>query len=221
MKSKISEQVYELFACLLKYPDEEVRSIADQIREILQNTIPEACDTFRDFSAFAKDVPINTWEEIYTRTFDVQAISTLDLGYVLFGDDYKRGELLVNLSNEYKKINIDCGSELPDHLPNILRLITRLDDNEIKYDLVYLIIKPALKSIISEFESGSINKKSQVYKKHHNTLINEEIKYGTIYQSVLKTLLLIIESDFNGDKNTLIIPGNLNAEFTKELELPG
>lgn len=221
MKIKISEQVYELFACLLKYPDEEVRLIAVQISEILQNTIPEACDTFRDFSAFAKDVPINTWEEIYSRTFDVQAISTLDLGYVLFGDDYKRGELLVNLSNEYKKINIDCGPELPDHLPNILRLITRLDDNEIKYDLVYLIIKPALKSIISEFESGSINKKSQVYKKHHNTLINEEIKYGIIYQSVLKTLLLIIESDFNDDKNTMIAPGDLNTEFTKELELPG
>ena len=45
-----------------------------------------------------------------------QVLATLDIGYVLFGDDYKRGELLANLNQEHRKANNDCGTELADHL---------------------------------------------------------------------------------------------------------
>jgi hypothetical protein len=38
---------------------------------------------------------------LFTRSFDVQAVTTLDLGYIVFGEDYKRGELLVNRAPEF------------------------------------------------------------------------------------------------------------------------
>ena len=69
--------------------------------------------------------------EIHTRSFEVQSITTLDVGYVAFGDDYKRGELLVNLNREHEAVGVDCGSELPDHLPNVLRLMARWQDPEL------------------------------------------------------------------------------------------
>ena len=68
--------------------------------------------------------------ELYLRTFDVQAITTLDIGYVLFGEDYKRGALLAGLSAEHKKVSNDCGIELADHLPNVLRLLPKMEAGE-------------------------------------------------------------------------------------------
>ena len=65
-------------------------------------------------------------QEYYISTFDVQAICFLDIGYVLFGEDYKRGIFLVNIKKEQIKAGNDCGSELPDHLPNILTLLPKM-----------------------------------------------------------------------------------------------
>lgn len=106
---------------------------------------PEAAKLFNDFTKFAKIADPKSWEEIYTRSFDVQALTTLDLGYVLFGDDYKRGELLVNLNNEHKKAGNVCGNELSDHLPNVLRLLAKLEDEQLLADLISLILYPALR----------------------------------------------------------------------------
>ena len=69
-------------------------------------------------------------QELHTRTFDVQALTTLGTGYVLFGDDYKRGALLSNLNREHNDAQNDCRGELADHLPNVLRLIPKLKDQE-------------------------------------------------------------------------------------------
>jgi len=62
----------------------------------------------------------------------VQAVTTLDVGFILFGDDYKRGEMLVNISREIKEVGHDCGNELADHLPNILFLVSRMEDYELR-----------------------------------------------------------------------------------------
>ncbi|MDZ7764417.1 MAG: hypothetical protein U5K00_08325 [Melioribacteraceae bacterium] len=136
-------------------------------------------------------------EEIYTRSFDVQALTTLDLGYVLFGDDYKRGELLVNLNNEHKKAENSCGNELSDHLPNILRLLAKLKDEELRADIISLILHPALRKIESEFDSKHIEKKSKVYRKHHRTIIERNESYGLIYRRTIQTLLVMLEEDFS------------------------
>ena len=87
-------------------------------------------------------------QELYTRSFDVQSMTTLDVGYVLFGDDYKRAELLSNLTREHLQVENDCGGELADHLPNLLRLIPKLKDKELLLELVREILVPALMLMI-------------------------------------------------------------------------
>ncbi len=133
---------------------------------------------------------------MFTRSFDVQAITTLDLGYVLFGDDYKRGAVLVNLNREHREAGVECYSELADHLPNILRLLAKMQKPDLRSELVEKIVAPALQRIIAEFNPEKMEKKKAVYKKHHKTLIESSERYGTIYQYPLKALYRVLKTDF-------------------------
>ena len=206
-------EVYKLFADIFTYPDEKVRLKIYELKQLLEKNYPEVVKSASDFFEFVKTSSLQKWQEVYTRTFDVQAITTIDLGYVLFGDDYKRGEMLVNLSKEHKKHNNDCGSELGDHLPNVLRLLTKLTDNELKTDLIYLIIKPALHKISAEFDYDKIDKKNSVYKKHQETLIEPVSNYALIYQQLFAVLIDVMQKDYP-DKNFKF---NNDKTFTKEI----
>jgi nitrate reductase molybdenum cofactor assembly chaperone len=174
METPVTHNFYVLFADLFDYPSEELLTKLDDAKELVNENYPEAAESISEFSDFAKSSDIRKWEEIYTRTFDVQAITTLDVGYVLFGDDYKRGELLVHLSKEHTDAGNDCETELADHLPNLLRLLGKINNDDFKDDLVYFIVKPALKKIIAEFETTNIDKKNKIYEKHHRTIIQQE-----------------------------------------------
>ena len=209
-----------MFAELFDYPSKEILAKVESTQELINKDYPDAAEILNDFTEFSKVIPLRKWEEIYTRTFDVQAITTLDVGYVLFGDDYKRGELLVNLSKEHTKAVNDCKTELADHLPNLLRLLNKVNEEDFKYDLIYLIIKPGLKKIIGEFESRNIEKKNKIYEKHHRTLIPFENTYGTIYQSPLQSLFLVLNADFTGDQTDIVNDSKVKTNFANEMEVP-
>lgn len=220
MGNKTSNNIYELFASALSYPNEKVLHDLELLYNLLNKNYPEAFKVISEFFEFIKTAQLQDWEEIYTRTFDVQAITTLDVGYVLFGDDYKRGELLVNLNKEHTKANNNCSTELADHLPNLLRLITKTDDEEFNNELIYLIIKPALKKIISEFDKINIERKNKIYKKHHKTLIPIEEKNGLVYKYLLESLLITMNTNFPDDDKYSLFSEKSQTEFAKELEIP-
>jgi nitrate reductase assembly molybdenum cofactor insertion protein NarJ len=137
-------------------------------------------------------------QELYTRTFDVLAITTLDLGYVLFGDDYKRAELLSNLTREHNTAGIDCKGELADNLSNILRLMPKLEDQELLGELVSEILVPALMLMMREFDSERIEKKNANYIKHYKTLIEPAPRSDlTIYRQALAALFSVLKQDFD------------------------
>ena len=209
-----------MLAQLLSYPNKETLAKVESAQQFLNQNYPDAAKVMIEFTKFAKHISLWKWEEIYTRTFDVQAITTLDVGYVLFGDDYKRGELLVNLSKELTKAGNDCDTELADHLPNLLRLLNKVSDKDFKDDLIYLLIKPVLKKIIGEFDSRNIEKKNKIYEKHHRTLIQFENNYGTVYQSLLKSLLIVLNKDFSDDDKLIIDEQKFKTEFANEMEIP-
>ena len=149
---------------------------------------------------FLKGIPENSLDlqELYTRTFDVQAITTLDIGYVMFGDDYKRAELLSNLMREHNLAGTDRKGELADHLPNILRLMPKLKSQELLNELVSEILVPALVLMIREFDSGRIEKKNTNYQKHYKTLIDTvHGSDATIYCRALVALLEVLKKDFD------------------------
>ncbi len=187
---------YDLLAGLFMYPQPGFAGIVNYAQVYLNEHYPKAAEELSDFTEFVAGASQNVLEELFTRSFDVQSVTTLDLGYVLFGDDYKRGAMLVNLNMEHKEAENDCHTELSDHLPNVLRLLYKMRKPDLRAELVDKIIAPALRKIIGEFDPNKIEKKNAVYKKHHKTLIERSEHYGTIYQLPLRALYKVIEADF-------------------------
>lgn len=187
---------YRDLACLFDFPRPEFAARGREILESLRKNYPSAT---AELQFFLFGIPERTLDqqELHIRTFEVQAITTLDIGYVLFGDDYKRAELLSNLTREQKLAGNDCGIELADNLPNILRLMPRLSDSELAEELVGEILIPALLLMIREFDPERIEKKNTSYQKHYKTLIESAPGSDlTIYCRALKTLLFVLKEDF-------------------------
>jgi nitrate reductase assembly molybdenum cofactor insertion protein NarJ len=114
----------------------------------------------------------------------------------MFGDDYKRGELLVNLNRELRQAGIDCGSELPDHLPTVLRLMARWEDRELAKEFAEEILHPALERVIAEFGQRRMQAREGLYKKHFKTLIVSSAERATIFREPLAAVLEVLRVDF-------------------------
>ncbi len=193
---KLSFEHYNHLAGLFAYPGHGFAQGVSEAQGLLDRQYPDAGAELKPFTEFVSGAAPTELEEVFTRSFEVQAITTLDIGYVLFGDDYKRGALLVNLNREHRRAGVDCGNELADHLPNALRLLARMSDIELRAELVQKIVAPALRKIIGEFEPEKMAQKNAVYQKHHKTLIERPAHHGTVYQHPLKALYRVLERDF-------------------------
>lgn len=200
---------YHSVADLFDYPDLEYPQRVRKVIDLLDGNYPEAVAELERFLELLPAQELGVMQELFTRTFDVQSATTLDIGYVLFGDDYKRGELLANLNREHLAVNNDCRNELADHLPNLLRLLAKVKDKDFASELVQEIIAPALSTMISEFAPASMEKKSEAYKKHYKTLIESpttEKDVVTFYQFALRALYDVLKQDFKFKEQTISIP---------------
>lgn len=188
---------YEVLAALVGYPGPELEADASRAIALHADSYPRAAQSLEQFRRAIPLGQLVTQRELHTRTFDVQAITSLDIGYTLFGEDYKRGALLANLSAEHTKAGIDCGTELGDHLTNVLRLLPKLQDEALREEFVRVLLAPALQEMIREFEPDRLTKKEELYRKHHKTLI--EVPPGetrTAYLHVLQAVLEVLRADF-------------------------
>ncbi|GAB4292579.1 MAG: hypothetical protein Kow0098_12690 [Ignavibacteriaceae bacterium] len=215
MKNQKNLSHYKSIAELFQYPREDYREKVNSVESVVKELYPETITLLDEFTSYVKNTSQEELEELFSRTFDVQAITTLDIGYVLFGDDYKRGELLVNLNREHKEAGNDCGSELPDNLSNILRLLPLMKNSETRIEMIENLIMPALEKIISEFNPDNVNLKNKIYKKQHKTIIEQSEDFGRIYQKPLQAIYKILEKDFNYKK----AEDELNTNsFTKSIK---
>jgi nitrate reductase delta subunit len=110
-------------------------------------------------------------EELYTSTFDLNAICYPYVGYHLFGDGNHRGMFLAGLKEHYQVSHFSAGNELPDHLGVMLRFLANDGDEGEREELIFLCIIPALKKMLEGFEDKS-----------------------NPYQGVLQALLLMLQS---------------------------
>ena len=187
---------YNHVAELFDFPGPELAARGRVLLGFLRGNYPAAAV---EVEHFLDAIPEKTLDlqELHTRTFDVQSLTTLDIGYVLFGDDYKRGALLSNLNQEHRRAENDCRGELADHLPNVLRLIPKLKDQDLLDELVRQILVPALMLMIREFDPGRIEKKNANYQKHYKTLIDPASgSDSTIYCRTLKAAMHVLAKDF-------------------------
>lgn len=194
---------YDRLALLFTYPGRDYPVDVRKVQAELDTAYPTAGVELQGFTNFVCSATEIGLQELYTRSFDVQAITTLDLGYVLFGDDYKRGALLVNLNREHRQAGVDCRNELADHLPNVLRLLSSMRQRDLREEMVAKIVAPALRKIIGEFDPQKVEAKNEIYRKHHRTLIERPAEYGAIYRKPLRALHMVLADDFAIREKTL------------------
>lgn len=188
---------YGILSGLFQYPEyESHKAKIKHIHAYLLQCHPEAADVMNAFMEYMEVTGIEEMQELYLRSFDVQAITTLDIGFVLFGEDYKRGKLLVHLNQEHARAGNSCGTELSDHLLNLLNLLSKMTDYEMRYEIAVRLIMPAVEKMIAEFSTEKIQKKDAVYKKHLKVLLENSGNYRTIYQTILETLFIALKRDF-------------------------
>lgn len=149
-----AQSVYERFADLLDYPGEGCPSLIESCGELVADEIPAASDAFTKFREGVVALSLSDLQELYTRTFDLSPVCALDIGYHLFGENYKRGVFLASLRETEAPFDLGQEHQLPDYLPVLLRLLPRLDDEELRASLISECMIPALEKMLKTLSEG-------------------------------------------------------------------
>ncbi|MBM3800679.1 MAG: nitrate reductase molybdenum cofactor assembly chaperone [Acidimicrobiia bacterium] len=136
--------VYTILANLLEYPGDR-----DDWAECLERAeslslAGSSHGLLRNFLRDVQSTPVPLLQECYTQIFDLNPVCTLEAGYHLFGENYKRGLFLANLSETEKRHNVALNGQLPDYLPALLLLLDRMPEDELRADLISQCMVPAL-----------------------------------------------------------------------------
>jgi len=195
---KKSKQHYNLLAEVFRYPKEGYLKHINDCGQMLKNQYPEAFEIYSKFLNRMNEKTLFEAEELFSQTFHIQAICYLDLGYVLFAEDFKRGDFLVEMKKEQRKANNDCGEELADNLPNVLSLLPLLEDEEFLGEMGVRIIIPSLTKMLKEFDSSRMALKTKLRKKKQKVIIAEDMKHQNLYRYAIEATLKVFEKDFEG-----------------------
>lgn len=199
---------YNLLANLFRYPSEGYVEHANQCAALLEQDYPGAFKELKPFIEFVNSHELYEIEEVFGKTFHIQAICYLDLGYVLFAEDYKRGDFLVQMKSEQRKANNDCGTELADNLPNVLTLMAILEDEDFLQEFAERVIKTSLDKMLKEFDQARIALKDKVRKKKQKVILLEDMENKNIYQFALQAIYKVVNADFKEVKynDPVIVP---------------
>lgn len=119
--------LYDRLAGLLVYPDGDFASRVAECRAALVEANPEAAAQLDGLSAWAQAHTVEQAQEIFVQTFDLSPVCSLEVGWHLYGDNYDRGEFLVEMRRRLRNHNLPESSELPDHLTHVVAVIGRME----------------------------------------------------------------------------------------------
>jgi len=139
--------IYDALAAVLTYPDE---SYLAAVRDAAQVAPPEIEPPLQEFTRELEGKNTLELQELFTTTFDLNPVCSLELGWHLFGENYDRGLLLVRMRELLRQHGIPEDGELPDHLTYALRLIGRMDA-QARHDFAAAIVLPALGKMLDAF----------------------------------------------------------------------
>jgi len=165
--------IYHALADLLEYPDCDWDDKLDLCRRVLANEKTGLSKTFDSFYQHIGTLSLSQVQERYTQTFDLSPVCTLDVGYHLFGESYKRGLFLANLRQTEAPYDLNCEHQLPDYLPVLLRLLDKLGDRDLRSSLISDCLIPAIEKM-----RDALSKSESVYESPLAIiaeLLNEEV----------------------------------------------
>lgn len=150
--SKEETELFNSLADLLEYPVKDWFRTFEKCKELIFLKDFTEPDYFEDFCLEIRKFSLLELQELYTRTFDLNPVCALEVGYHLFGEDYKRGEFLARLRETENPYELGQGFQLPDYLPVVLRLLGQMEDSELRANLIGYCLIPALEKMNKSFK---------------------------------------------------------------------
>jgi nitrate reductase molybdenum cofactor assembly chaperone len=163
---------YDLLAGLLDYPEDggyEGRFL--HCAAALRGEYADEAELLRPLCDLLAGMTLEQAQELYTRTFDINPVCTLEVGWHIYGEDYARGAFLVKMRQELRDKNLPESRELPDHLTHVLALLGRLAGEEAD-ELVARYLVPAADKMLAGMS-----------------------KNGSPYEAVLETVVKVARKD--------------------------
>ncbi|MCL9969201.1 nitrate reductase molybdenum cofactor assembly chaperone [Anoxybacillus kestanbolensis] len=113
------QKIFMLASCFLQYPEEwELAAIEQEVSSLCHDTVRKL---FLQFLDYVKTTALNERCEVYVRTFDFSEQTTLYLTYHALGDEKERGQLFIQLKEQFRQAGFPLvEEELPDYLPLVL-----------------------------------------------------------------------------------------------------
>lgn len=152
--------IFDGLASLFTYPREDYKSRMSACLDALHESDPavmvnrdSAIDHLETFANAVRPLSTGALEELYTRTFDINPVSSLEVGWHLYGETYERGAFLVQMRDLLRRLAIEESSELPDHLTHALMALGRMEDHE-RREFVSTRLARALDKMLEGFAAN-------------------------------------------------------------------
>ncbi|MBK9215992.1 MAG: hypothetical protein IPM59_10405 [Chloracidobacterium sp.] len=144
--SRDSVRLPASFADIFEYPGDDWPQRVAALSAALSGT---SCryDSFERFCLKIGSMSLIELQELYAQSFDLNPNCALEIGYHLFGEDYKRGAFLANLREAESAFELGQERQLPDYLPVLLRLLVYLEDDELRGSLAGYCLIPGLRKV--------------------------------------------------------------------------
>lgn len=117
----IQANPFEVLAAGFCYPDTDHLEFLHAGAGFLQaGAVKKA---FLSFLQHIAGLSLSEWEELHTRTLDLNPPAAPYFGFQTWGESYQRGAFLAMLNHELAAEEIDTEGELPDHFIPVLRYL--------------------------------------------------------------------------------------------------
>lgn len=128
---------------LLKYPDDKYIDRIENCYILLKETRSPAHPLVKKFNDTIKEKSVEELQELFTRTFDLNPLCALEVGWHIYGESYERGAFIVKMRQTLRELGLKESTELPDHLSYILQALGLMVKTEAgKFSSQYIL--PAL-----------------------------------------------------------------------------
>jgi len=199
-RGRVQQRIFHLLAQILEYPRSDLTGAVRECEALLSLEYPQAAGYLQGLQDFVAETPLGRQQEIYTLTFDLDAVCHPYVGHHLFGESYKRSAFMLGLKERYQNVGLETGPEVADHLALLVRFLSLCDDAGETEVIIHDALLPALKQMLKQ--------KDEV-ETEGEKLVAGKVQKPRVYQAALEALLRMLQA----------LPSNNHQATTVEEEV--
>ncbi|WP_299431797.1 nitrate reductase [uncultured Meiothermus sp.] len=120
------DRLLKTLAMAYQYPSPgSTRALWEQVNDLPHSSSKTLLEHFLQSIS---ELKLAEREELHTRTLDLTPLTAPNVGYAVYGEDYRRGRFMAELNSAYREWGIDCANEIPDHLIPVLRYLSVVEE---------------------------------------------------------------------------------------------